>query len=272
MATLQFAYASAGKTGLPLSLAKSLRRKWHVEQSTLDAVRKWSVLPDFTWLDFGHRTEAPESNSIIGVLADLQRRTADPRLIFISGAAPAGKKYGRLLASIYSTFPKPDSVQIDMVGEPDVEAAVAKLMAVRRSLAVKAIPQPAKAVTAAPTTAHPGIRVLNPDLSTARGNLSVKLVADLFGLSVSELGRLIGKEKRATVIKTPDADALQAPLRPFSEIALLRLAVPGDEHFRKWLRAPNEHMPGLPPIEWIRQGRARDVAGFVHNALTGQPS
>ena len=116
-------------------------------------------------------------------------------------------------------------------------------------------------------------KLTNADLrATHSGKLSITLVAKLFGMPVAELGRLIGKPHRAALSKTPDADSLQEPLRPFADIALIRSENLNNKEFRKWLHISNPHMQNRAPIDWIRDGRARDVAGFVHGIITGQPA
>lgn len=275
MSNLQFAYASANETALPASLAKALAPKWRVKRIAFEAMVAWTVLPDFTWLDLGSVTTAEAKHkTAIDALAGLQRKTLDPSLILISGSAPTAKEQDKFVAHIFSIFCKPANVEIDMAGEPDVRSAVAKFIALRRSASAQTRLEPEVLLESATIVAprHPAIRIPNADLRTERGNLSIKLLADLYEIGVAELGRLIGKDKRATLIKTPDADSLQEPLRPFGDVALLRLAAPGAIRFRKWLRTPNDQMQGAAPLHWIREGRVNDVAGFVHNALTGQPA
>jgi len=116
-----------------------------------------------------------------------------------------------------------------------------------------------------------GLRLLNADLRSERGKLSANAIKDLFGITLTELGTWIGREKGA-LSKTPDAESLQELLKPFSDVAMYRLAVPGDSAFRKWLRTPNPDMRGKEPLQWIQDGRVRDVAGFVHAGLSGQPT
>jgi len=169
-----------------------------------------------------------------------------------------------LVKRIYSTFHNPSNVVADLVGQPDLSAAVAKFFAQRNSSATRLTP------AAKPT--NPPVRVPNADLRSTRGRLSIKAIAELFGMDVIEIGRLIGRNNKAALSKTPDTESLQDLIKPYADIALLRSADFGDEQFRKWLNASNEHMQNRAPIEWIREGRVQDVAGFVYGILTGQPS
>jgi hypothetical protein len=90
------------------------------------------------------------------------------------------------------------------------------------------------------------------DLRTERGNLSAKLIADLYDVPQTELARWLGKQKQG-VFKTPDADSLQNSLEYFERIARLRIALT-DEDFRKWLRMPNELLDGTSAREQCASG------------------
>ena len=268
MPNLQFAYASPHPVQLSPAVARKLRgQNWCVTSRDLDAVTQLSILPDFTWLNFGKDPTRAHAEAPLKKLAQLQKKTDRQTLVFISGSIGDQSTHDALVRFIYETFSKPAGVETDLLGKPDMWAAVAKFRALRRAdrgdFSVRTV--------ASPVPASP-VRVPNADLRTDRGNLSIKLVADLFGLPVAEIGRLIGRDKRATLAKTPDAVSLQEPLRQFSDIALLRSTEFGDEAFRKWLRTVNEHMQNRAPIDWIRDGRVRDVGGFVFGALTGQPT
>lgn len=272
MANLQFAYASPHRATLPSAVADVLpASKWFVATLGFDAISKLSNLPDFTWLDFGTQTHQAKTKTLLKTFAEMKAAAGYPACVFISGKAPNVATHDRFVEYILRTFPNPTDVQIDLVGKPDIRAAVARYMAVREAMAEqKRVPVAAESV--ASSTAPHALRVPNPDLRTARGNLSIKLIAHLFMIPMVEIGRLIGRGNRATLSKTPDADALQELLTPFNDIAAIRYAVPGDDEFRKWLRAPNDNMLGKTPLQMIQQGRTRDVAGFVHGALTGQSS
>src|SRR4030095_11584743 len=91
------------------------------------------------------------------------------------------------------------------------------------------------------------VLVATRDLRVANGNISAQRIANLCGVSLSELSNWLGRSRQA-VNKTPDADALQPMLAFFERVARLRLRV-SDDDFRKWLRVPNELLEGKRPIE-----------------------
>lgn len=257
MASLEFAYAASNRAPLPAKLSKSLPiGGWHVTACNLDAIDELPAPPDFMWVNFGKAPRLRDAETVLSRLAHLQETAAKNAFYFISGSALPEASHQALVERIYATFRDPSNVMADLVGQPDLGAAVAKFLAQRKVRAV----QDAKAA----------VRVPNADLRSARGRLSIKLIAELFGMDVIEIGRLIGRDSKAALSKTPDADSLQEMLQPFADIALLRAPDFGDEQFRKWLNAPNEHMRNRAPIAWIREGRVHDVAGFVFGILTGQ--
>jgi hypothetical protein len=107
------------------------------------------------------------------------------------------------------------------------------------------------------------------NLRTEGGNLSAKLIADLYNVPQAELANWLGRTKQS-VFKTPDADSLQNSLEYFERIARLRIAL-SDEDFRKWLRMSNELLDGETPIELIARGKWQLVADFVADMITGSP-
>ena len=96
------------------------------------------------------------------------------------------------------------------------------------------------------------------DLRAENGELSAKLVGELYDVPQAELARWLAGQKQ-TVLKTPDADSLQNALEFFERIARLRVAV-SDEDFRKWLRMPNELLDDRKPIDLIAEGKWQVVA------------
>ena len=267
MAHLKFAYAAPSRATLPASVTKALPSpEWHVTSCKLDAIAQLTTPPDFMWVDFG---KAPKLNlafaqSVLTHLAGLQESKRKHPFFFFSGSALPVAVHEALVERIYATFHDPSNVVADLVGQPDLRAAFAKFRA-QRKFRVKRIQSAIKPVA-------PVVRVPNADLRSVRGRLSIKPIAGIFGMDVIEIGRLIGRNNKAALSKTPDADSLQELLQPFSDIALLRAPDFGDEQFRKWLNAPNENMRNRAPIVWIREGRVLDVAGFVYGILSGQPT
>lgn len=103
------------------------------------------------------------------------------------------------------------------------------------------------------------------------GRIDAKRVSEFLGLSVAELGRLIGRS-RAALHKTSAAPAIQAKLEPLAGISasLLRL-VGSPEAARIWLNSPNPELGGATPMGIVRDGGARTVDELLRDALLGQP-
>ena len=107
-------------------------------------------------------------------------------------------------------------------------------------------------------------------ISPKTGRLDASKIAAALGMSLASLAGLMGKA-RATVNKTPDAPALQAPLRTYERILRLKARLAGDD-LLAWLEAPNRHLDNRSPRSLIEEGRAGVVADLVEDALTGQPT
>lgn len=108
------------------------------------------------------------------------------------------------------------------------------------------------------------------DLRDADGNLSAPRVAEVYGLSLSELGTILGRSRQA-LWKAPAADSLQGGLALFERIARLRLALGGDRDFLVWLKTSNPALGKDTPLEWVHRRRLRALADLVEDILTGNP-
>jgi hypothetical protein len=109
------------------------------------------------------------------------------------------------------------------------------------------------------------------NLRTASGRLSAEPIAKLFGISKSQLARLVDRSPQA-LWKTPDADALQNQLGYFEKIARLRLILKNKTRFRRWLHMPNPSFNGKAPLDLIREKRFQIVADLVDDTLAGTPT
>ncbi len=108
------------------------------------------------------------------------------------------------------------------------------------------------------------------ELRTSSGRLSAESIAELFGISESELARLVGRSPQS-LWKTPDAESLQDQLTYFEKIGRLRLVLKTREKFRKWLHTANPRLADRRPIELIRQKRWQVLADLVDDILVGSP-
>jgi hypothetical protein len=103
------------------------------------------------------------------------------------------------------------------------------------------------------------------------GRLDAKRVGALFGLPLSAISRIVGRELSA-VHKTPDAISLQPTLALFERIAAPLLTLSGSpENFRIWLNAPNPELEGKTPLHLLKNGEGAIVAELLEDTLVGQP-
>lgn len=112
--------------------------------------------------------------------------------------------------------------------------------------------------------------VATSPLRAKSGRLSAQKVAALFGLSVAEVAKLLGKSRQA-VSKTEDAESIQEGLAPFDRAARLRTVL-SDEGFRAWLHLPNELLDGRSPWALIRSGNVEAIAELAEDMLSGNPA
>lgn len=124
-----------------------------------------------------------------------------------------------LVERIYATFHDPSNVVADLVGQPDLRAAFAKFRA-QRKFRVTRIQSAIKPVA-------PVVSVPNADLRSVRGRLSIKPIAGIFGMDVIEIGRLIGRNNKAALSKTP------TPIRSRAASALFRHRVASSPRLRQ---------------------------------------
>jgi|GEM_PF-6437751 len=104
------------------------------------------------------------------------------------------------------------------------------------------------------------------------GRLDIRPVAALFGITVSELARFIGIEEK-TALKTPDSKNVHERLLPYEQIAGALDLLDGDASaFRKWLNSANSELHNQTPMQLVKEGKAKDLAGLVRSALLGQPN
>lgn len=148
-------------------------------------------------------------------------------------------------------------------GEHDLEESVQESLAKYRVEDMERHPDPLG-------EAREVIETVRPLLS-GRGLLSVKAVAEIFGIPWTRLAASVGSSKQA-VHKTPDAPALQSVLRPYERVARLRAVLGKEGDFQAWLHRPNPHLDDHTPLELIESGRVEIVADLVEGMLTGTPT
>jgi hypothetical protein len=105
----------------------------------------------------------------------------------------------------------------------------------------------------------------------ASGRLDAKRISAIFGLPLSGVARIVGRELSA-VHKTPDALSLQPGLTIFERIAAPLLYLAGSpENLRIWLNAPNPELEGETPVALLKSGEGEVVAELLEDTLVGQP-
>jgi hypothetical protein len=104
------------------------------------------------------------------------------------------------------------------------------------------------------------------------GRLDAKKTAELFGLSLSETTRILGKQL-SSVSKTPDAESLQPGLRTFERMAsVLLFMFKSPDRLRMWMQTPHREFENKRPIAYVQEGLGEVVAMRLENDLMGQPS
>jgi hypothetical protein len=214
-----------------------------------------------------------ELNSVADALAAKQDRSTTPAyFIFSFHGAQKWRPGKAVLNKFLRRFRDPERVQIRI--NPSVEglreavAAIGPTIDLLRSGAfersTKKEPEPSM------LDKMTKVFEATKDVRTSRGKLSAELLAALYGVTLAELARWLGRTKQS-ISKTPDADSLQNDLEYFERIARLRVGW-ADEDFRKWLRMPNELLDGESPIGLIAKGKWQPVADFVADMVTGNPT
>ena len=188
------------------------------------------------------------------------------KIVFVFERADSRVDSKRQLIELFSHFSRPADLEVartPAAGKQAVDEAYAKLIAFRNQIAHGV-------AGSDPLGELKEVLAATQQLRASSGKLAADRVAKEFGLSVTELAGVLGRN-RQTVFKTPDADSLQRLLRPFECIARLR-AVLSFEHFLHWLNRPNEQLDEKTPMDVVRSGRVGVVADLAEDMLTGQPT
>lgn len=265
----EFVHASVRSSQIPDPVRRWLGSHWEIMESRLDDVSTWEKLPTFTWLDFGIISDSHRYAKYWETLGGLQKKSDPLCRIMISGVASSAELHGRVLHDVFERL-NPLGVEVDLEGKPDVLAALVKFEAVRKDTTelTKVVRLLRRHRTETETRYA---EVPNADIRAESGNLSAKMIAELFGVKLTEVGEWIDR-KKAALSKTPDAESIQPLLEPLAQIAFYRKVLGDDATFRKWLRTDHELLQQKSPLHWIKEGKAREVAEFVEDALTGQPT
>lgn len=226
-------------------------------------LRKLPDLPELTVVRAEGLDALLRRKAFLSVLSEKMARTPAPAKIVFLLEEEGAARQTPLLVKLFKLFVRPFDLEVAAgrkAAPTAVFEAAAKIEATRDR----------EAPAADPLADLKGVLAATADLRSASGKLSAERVAEVFGLSKAELAGLLHRS-RQSVWKTPDADSLQEPLRPFERVARLRAALSAGD-FRKWLHLANRELGNRTPIDWIREERAPAVADLVEDVLTGSPS
>ncbi len=241
---------------------------WRRATAAWPKVRARTSLPDLTVVDMGSDTSAGSLKIYIRELAAKQEATSRAAFLVLafSRSRPAA---AAKVADVLRPFSRPERVEITWSASPEklkaiVEAIEPKLEILREVEAEKASPRPSS------LDRLEKVLATTRDLRAGNGNLSAHRIADLYGISLSELGRWLGRS-RQSLNKTPEAESLQGTLAFLERIARIRVRL-SDVDFRKWLRVPNSLLDGKRPLDLLAEGEWQVLADFVDDLLTGSPT
>ena len=261
--------SSEGLIAERIARSRTLKR-WGAKIYPWRKIHARSFLPDITVLYLGNLFASDASlQGFIRDLAAKQQATVDPSFIVLAFAncrRPAADKLIQLLRP----FPKPERVEISWCTNAARLSAVVEAIEPKLEVLRETARSAAEAPRPSPLDQIEKVLAATRDLRSKTGNLSAQRIADLYGVSLSELGKWIGRSRQA-LNKTPDAESLQDALGFYERIARLRLRL-SDEDFRKWLRTPNALLDGNRPLDLLAQKRMQILSDFVDDLLTGNPT
>lgn len=110
-----------------------------------------------------------------------------------------------------------------------------------------------------------------PEVRDDTGRLDASRIADVLGVSESQLAKALGRSRQA-LNKTPNAPSMQKKLGFLERVARAREAFQGEAGFRAWLRQPNRELRGKAPMDLLLAGRLALVAEFAEDFMDGNPA
>jgi Protein of unknown function (DUF2384) len=103
------------------------------------------------------------------------------------------------------------------------------------------------------------------------GRLDARRVAQLFGLPLRSLSRMLGI-KYETVHKTSSSAAVHEALLDYERVARALSLLNDDKvAFKQWLNRKNRDLDQRTPLEAIKEGYVTSVADLIESALLGEP-
>ena len=106
--------------------------------------------------------------------------------------------------------------------------------------------------------------------SRESGRYDAKAIAQLLGLSVSDVAKII-RERPDSVRRRPDARSYQTGLGDLARlIGWLGRVFKDNATMRMWLNASNDELGGRSPLSVMLAGKLAVVLDLVYSALTAQ--
>ena len=257
-------FAGLEKKGTVPEWAEELK----THRSTIAEMAKRSTLPDVMVLRVGTHNNLTRYERIFRQISERLRRSSPAcRMVLDFSDEPTFRPES--LSEAFGLLGRGNASRFDFSYGPELLAptvyeAIAKYIALTEEAAASG-----EAENDPLSKAKEVVEATRP-LVTASGRVSAKKVAEIFGISLSRLAELNGKQRQA-VNKTPDSPRLQEFLRPFERVARLRAVFP-DEDFRAWLRRPMRDLGDQSPLDLILSGRIEVVADYAEDMLLGTPA
>jgi len=116
------------------------------------------------------------------------------------------------------------------------------------------------------------LHFLRESRSPETGRLDAERIAEVFGLTITELARVLGRDQSG-LRKYPQSGSLQEPLRELEALGLHLYRVFGDlATARMWLRAPNPVLAEEAPLAYLLRQQPDAVERLLVMADTGMPT
>ena len=235
-------------------------RGWVAEVADVRALTNRHALPHVTLLEEQNLT-IDRFHTAIDLLSKKQKASKAPAFVFLRFLRlPTKNEQYQLLIR----FPKPERVIIS------ANPGHSRIREFLEELDPKIDVLQEIGADPSPLDAMEKVVAVTRNLRGPNGDLSADSIAQLYGVSLSELGKWIDRSRQG-LAKAPTARSLQAKLAMLERIARLRLRF-SEEDFRKWLRIENDHLGGASPLDLIKSRKSEVVADLVADMITGRPA
>jgi hypothetical protein len=125
-AALKFAYATAGRPAFTKKEARTIAPEFEFASVGISEISAWKTLCDFVWLDLDRVSAKSFPKDTLKILAGLQPGKMEPSMIFVSGKPSHRRDHSTIAELVFSAFPRPEGVELDLAGAPDVDREMAR--------------------------------------------------------------------------------------------------------------------------------------------------